>query len=54
MDASVGQFCATAKARLQACSDFDGNRQFLVAHVEWVIFPSAAHAGGSTGCVSEK
>jgi hypothetical protein len=38
VDASVRQFCATAKARLQACSDFDANRQFLIAHVERVIF----------------
>jgi Recombinase zinc beta ribbon domain len=38
VDASVRQFCATAKARLQACSDFDANRQFLVPHVERVIF----------------
>jgi hypothetical protein len=37
VDASVRQFCATAKARLQACSDFDANRQFLVDHVERVI-----------------
>jgi site-specific DNA recombinase len=38
VDASVRQFCATAKARLQACSDFDANRQFLVDHVERAIF----------------
>ena len=38
VDASVRQFCATAKARLQACSDFDANRQFLVDHVHRVIF----------------
>jgi hypothetical protein len=38
VDASVRQFCATAKARLQACSDFDANRQFLVAHVERVVY----------------
>jgi hypothetical protein len=38
VDASVRQFCATAKARLQACSDFDANRRFLVDHVERVIF----------------
>jgi site-specific DNA recombinase len=37
VDASVRQFCATAKARLQACSDFDANRHFLVDHVERVI-----------------
>jgi Recombinase zinc beta ribbon domain len=38
VDASVRQFCATAKARLQACTDFDAIRQFLVAHVKRVIF----------------
>jgi hypothetical protein len=38
VDASIRQFCATAKARLQACADFDANRRFLVAHVERVIF----------------
>jgi site-specific DNA recombinase len=38
VDASIRQFCATARARLQACSDFDANRQFLVAYVERVIF----------------
>jgi hypothetical protein len=25
VDANIRQFCATAKARLQACSDFDAN-----------------------------
>jgi hypothetical protein len=38
VDASVRQFCATAKARLQACPDFDANRQFLVDHVERLIY----------------
>src|SRR5215471_16651399 len=38
VDASIRQFCATAKARLQACSDFDSNRRFLVDHVERVIY----------------
>ena len=38
VDASIRQFCATAKARLQACPDFDANRRFLVDHVERVIF----------------
>ena len=37
VDTSVRQFCATAKARLQACSDFDANHRFLVDHVERVI-----------------
>jgi hypothetical protein len=38
VDASVRQFCATAKARLQACSDFDAKRQFLVDNIERVIY----------------
>ena len=38
VDASVRQFCASAKARLQACADFDAKRQFLVGHVERVIY----------------
>jgi hypothetical protein len=38
VDASIRQFCATAKARLQACTDLDANRHFLVDHVERVIF----------------
>ena len=38
MDASIRQFCATARALLEACSDFDANRRFLVDHVERVIY----------------
>ena len=38
VDASIRQFCATAKARLQACSDLDANRRFLVDHVQRVIY----------------
>ena len=38
VDASVRQFCASAKARFQACADFDAQRQFLVDHVERVIY----------------
>jgi hypothetical protein len=38
VDASIRQFCATAKARLQACSDFDANRHFLVDHIQRVIY----------------
>jgi hypothetical protein len=38
VDTSIRQFCATAKARLQACGDFDGKRQFLQGHVERVIY----------------
>jgi hypothetical protein len=38
VDASVRHFCASASARLQACTDFDAKRQFLVDHVERVIY----------------
>src|SRR6516162_9371696 len=38
VDASIRQLCATAKARLHACSDFDASRHFLVDHVERVIY----------------
>jgi hypothetical protein len=38
VDASVRQFCASANARLQACANFDAKRQFLVGHVERVIY----------------
>jgi hypothetical protein len=38
VDASVRQFCATANARLLACTDFDAKREILVAHVERVIY----------------
>jgi hypothetical protein len=38
VDASIRQFCATAKACLQVCSDFDANRQFLVDHIEGVTY----------------
>jgi hypothetical protein len=38
LDASIRQFCASANARFQACADFDAERQFLVDHVERVIY----------------
>ena len=38
VDASIRQFCASAKARFQVCADFDAKRQFLVDHVERVIY----------------
>jgi hypothetical protein len=38
VDASIRQFCANAKARFEACSDFDTKRRFLVDHVERVIY----------------
>jgi hypothetical protein len=38
VDASVRQFCATAKARLQSCTTEDDKRTFLLDHVERVIY----------------
>jgi hypothetical protein len=38
VDASVRQFCANAKARLQACTDEDSKRSFLIDHIERVIY----------------
>jgi site-specific DNA recombinase len=38
VDASIRQFCATGNARLLACTDVDTKRQFLIDHVERVIF----------------
>jgi site-specific DNA recombinase len=38
VDASIRQFCASANACFQACADFDAKRQFLVSHVERVIY----------------
>jgi hypothetical protein len=38
VDASVRQFCANAKARLQACTDEDSKRSFLLDHIERVIY----------------
>jgi hypothetical protein len=35
---SIRQFCATAQARFEGCTDFDTRRQFLVDHVERVIY----------------
>ena len=34
----VRQFCANAKARLQACTDEDSKRSFLLDHIERVIY----------------
>jgi hypothetical protein len=35
---SIRQFCANAQARFEVCTDFDTRRQFLVDHVERVIY----------------
>jgi hypothetical protein len=39
-DMRTSQFCERAKTRLEACSDFDSKRRFLVEHIEKVIFRS--------------
>jgi hypothetical protein len=38
VDASVRQFCASARARFEECADFDAKRQFLADRVERVIY----------------
>ena len=38
VDAGIRQFCASARARSEACTDFDAKRQFVVGHVERVIY----------------
>jgi hypothetical protein len=38
LDASIRQFCASARARFGACAGFDAKREFLLGHVERVIF----------------
>ena len=35
---SVQQFCATARARFEACADLDAKRAFLRDHVERIVF----------------
>jgi len=38
VSASVRQFCATARARSEACADLDAKRAFLRDHVERIVF----------------
>jgi site-specific DNA recombinase len=38
VDASIRQFCASARARFMACADDDAKRQFLVDHIERVVY----------------
>jgi hypothetical protein len=38
VDASIRQFCASARARFEACADLDAKRQFLSDHVEKMVF----------------
>jgi hypothetical protein len=32
------EFCASARARFEACADFDAKRRFLLNHIERVIY----------------
>jgi site-specific DNA recombinase len=38
LTACVRQFCAAARARFEACDDFDGKRAFLRDYVERIVF----------------
>jgi hypothetical protein len=38
VSASIQQFCATARARFEACADLEAKRAFLRDHVERIIF----------------
>jgi hypothetical protein len=38
VDASLRQFCAAAHARWQGCTDDEATRQFMVGHVDRVIY----------------
>lgn len=35
---SIRQFCSAAKARFEKCSNFDSKRQFLLEHIEKVVY----------------
>jgi hypothetical protein len=50
LDDAIRQFCDRAATRLQRCTDFDAKRQFLVDHIEKIIY----HRDKVTliGCVS--
>jgi hypothetical protein len=50
LDDAIRQFCDRAATRLQRCTDFDTKRQFLVDHIEKIIY----HRDKVTliGCVS--
>jgi len=38
VNTSIKQFCATAKAKYEACLDLDQKREWLKSHIEKVIF----------------
>jgi hypothetical protein len=38
IDAAIRQFCQTARARFEKAVDFDAKRQFLLDHVEKIIY----------------
>jgi len=38
LDEAIRQFCDRASTRLERCTDFDTRRQFLVDHIEKIIY----------------
>jgi hypothetical protein len=38
IEVSVGQYCEAVRARLEQCSDFDSKRQFVLDHIEKIVF----------------
>jgi len=38
VEANIGQFCDTTRARFQKCTDFESKRQFLLDHIESIIY----------------
>jgi hypothetical protein len=38
VELSIRQFCEIARARFEHCATFDDKRQFLVEHVERIIY----------------
>jgi hypothetical protein len=42
IDVRIRQYCERVRARFERCTDFDTRRQFLIDHVERVIYHSRA------------
>lgn len=38
IDVSIQQFCETARVRFEKCSDFETKRQFILDHIEKIIY----------------
>jgi hypothetical protein len=48
LDVRVRQFCERARARFERCDDFDARRQFLLDHIERVVYhPRSVELVGS-------